>query len=70
MDESENNIGYVKIVWRRGLAVLYEHVMKTHRRIEDSLLYEGDSNENFKSAIKIQNTDRLSCKLTIMILMV
>jgi hypothetical protein len=32
--------------------------------------YEGDSNENFKSAIKIQNTARLSCKLTIMIFMV
>jgi hypothetical protein len=34
------------------------------------VLYEGDSNENLKSAIKIQNTARLSCKLTIMILMV
>jgi hypothetical protein len=33
-------------------------------------IYEGDSNENFKSAIKIQKTARLSCKLTIMILMV
>jgi hypothetical protein len=32
--------------------------------------YEGDSNENVKSAIKIQNTAPLSCKLTIMILMV
>jgi hypothetical protein len=32
--------------------------------------YEGDSNEKIKSAIKIQNTARLSCKLTIMILMV
>jgi hypothetical protein len=31
--------------------------------------YEGDSNENLKSAIKTQNTARLSCKLTIMILM-
>jgi hypothetical protein len=33
-------------------------------------IYEGYSNENLKSAIKIQNTARLSCKLTIMILMV
>jgi hypothetical protein len=33
-------------------------------------IYGGDSNENFKSAIKIQNTALLSCKLTIMILMV
>jgi hypothetical protein len=32
--------------------------------------YEGDSNENFESALKIQNTAHLSCKLTIMILMV
>jgi hypothetical protein len=32
--------------------------------------YEGHSNENLKSAIKNQNTARLSCKLTIMILIV
>jgi hypothetical protein len=37
---------------------------------DQSNFYEGDSNENLKSAIKIQNTARLSCKLTIMILMV
>ena len=33
-------------------------------------LYEGASNENLKSAIKIRNTARSSCKLTTMILMV
>jgi hypothetical protein len=33
-------------------------------------LYEGDSNEKFKSAIKIKKTARLSCKFTIMILIV
>jgi hypothetical protein len=33
-------------------------------------IHEGDSNEKNKSAIKIQNTARLSCKLTIMILMI
>jgi len=33
-------------------------------------IYEGESNENLKSVIKIQNTARLSCKLTTMILMV
>jgi len=32
--------------------------------------YEGQSNENLKSAIKIRNTARLSCKLTTIILMV
>jgi hypothetical protein len=32
--------------------------------------YEGDSNENLKSAIKIKKAALLSCKLTIMILMV
>jgi hypothetical protein len=32
--------------------------------------YEGDSKENLKSAIKIRNTVRLSCKLTTMIPMV
>ena len=33
-------------------------------------MYEGQSNENLKSAIKIRNTARLSCKLTTLILMV
>jgi len=32
--------------------------------------YEGESNGNLKSAIKIRNTARLSCKLATMILMV
>jgi hypothetical protein len=32
-------------------------------------IYQGDSNENLKSAIKIKNTARLSCKWTIMIFM-
>jgi len=35
-----------------------------------SFMYGGESNENLKSVIKIQNTDRLSCKLTTMILVV
>jgi hypothetical protein len=34
------------------------------------LKYEGDSNEYLKSAIKIRNTVRLTCKLTTMIPMV
>ena len=34
------------------------------------LLYEGESNENFKSVIKIWNTAQLSCKLATVILMV
>ena len=34
------------------------------------LLYEGQSNEYLKSAIKIRNTSRLSCKVTTVILMV
>jgi hypothetical protein len=34
------------------------------------IIYEGESNENLKSAIKIRNTARLSCKLTTVILMV
>jgi len=33
-------------------------------------IYEGESNENIKSAIKIRNRVRLSCKLTTVILMV
>ena len=34
------------------------------------VLYEGESNENLKSAIKIPNTVRLSFKLTTVMLMV
>jgi hypothetical protein len=33
-------------------------------------MYEGELNKNLKSAIKILNTARLSCKLTAVILMV
>jgi len=33
-------------------------------------MYVGESNENLKSALKIRNTVRLSCKLTTVILMV
>jgi hypothetical protein len=36
----------------------------------NNCFYEGESNENLKSAIKIRNTARLSCKLTAVILMV
>jgi hypothetical protein len=38
--------------------------------IGSNSIYEGESNENFKSAIKIRNIDRLSCKLTTMIIRV
>ena len=31
--------------------------------------YEGESNENLKSALKILNTARMSCKLTTVLLM-
>ena len=34
------------------------------------LLYEGESNENLRSAIKIRNNALLSCKLATVILMV
>jgi len=33
-------------------------------------LYEGESNENHKSVLKIRNTTRLSCKLATVTLMV
>jgi len=33
-------------------------------------MYEGESNENLKSVIKIWNTAQLSCKLATVILMV
>ena len=33
-------------------------------------LYEGELNENLRSAIKVRNTAPLSCKLTTVILMI
>jgi hypothetical protein len=54
----------------RQLALLVQYETITYSNIYMFLYYEGDSNENIKSAIKIQNTARLSCKLTIMILTV
>jgi len=33
-------------------------------------MYVGESNENLESVMKIQNTARLSCKFTTVILMV
>jgi hypothetical protein len=33
-------------------------------------IYEGESNENLRSAMKIRNTVRLSCKLATVLLMV
>ena len=37
---------------------------------EEEDMYEGESNENLKSAIRIRNTTRLSFKLATVILMV
>jgi hypothetical protein len=49
-------------------AFLYQLIYLAGQKSETfASLYEGDSNEKIKSAIKIQNTARLSCKLTIMI---
>jgi hypothetical protein len=44
--------------------------IKGRKHLVQAKNFGGDPNENLKSAIKIQNTARLSCKLTIMILMV
>jgi len=38
--------------------------------LQDYQFYEGESNENLESAIKIRNRARLHCKLTTMIHMV
>ena len=37
-------------------------------RTSCSNIYEGESNENLKSAMKIRNTSPLSCKLTMMLM--
>ena len=38
-----------------------ERFLSQHLESTSLLMYEGESNENLKSAIKIQNTARLSC---------
>jgi len=57
------------------LSIYHDKIFKLMPRwekcISDLLTsYEGESNENIKSAIEIRNTARLSCKLTRVILMV
>jgi hypothetical protein len=49
---------------------LRPHGHTDRRHFYYTAIYERESNENLKSAIKIRNTAHLSCKLTTMILMV
>jgi glucose-6-phosphate dehydrogenase assembly protein OpcA len=58
------------IVYSARMSHNSEH--KNEHEIGVSLfyMYERESNANLKSVIKIQNTARLSCKLTTVILMV
>jgi len=49
--------------------IKYETNLLSMCRITNTNTYDGESNENLKSAIKIRNTARLSSKLTTMILM-
>jgi hypothetical protein len=64
------NIEYLKTNDRRVLISTDSRITLESLKNRKNHTYEGDSNENLKSAIRIQNTARLSCKLTIMILMV
>ena len=52
------------------MLVAREFFLKNLEPTVFSDIYEGESYENLKSAIKIRNTARWSCKLTTMILMV
>jgi hypothetical protein len=56
----------------KGTMVSYSilHGTESFFRNQMSVIYEGESNENLKSATKILNTARLSFKLTTVILMV
>jgi len=54
-----------------GLCQSFKIYLQVTEKFRSLLLScEGESNENLKSAIKIRNTARLSCKLTTVILMV
>ena len=52
------------------LADAQHEITQIQQHIFEVQTYEGESNENLKSAIKIPNTVRLSCKLTTVIMMV
>jgi len=49
---------------------LIQYVVRHFQLYILAALYEGESNENLKRAIKIRTTAGLSCKLTTVILMV
>jgi hypothetical protein len=50
--------------------ITHRHGYNNQSTFYRETIYEGESNENLKHAVKIRNTARLSCKLTIVILMV
>ena len=52
------------------MVTVSENKVSVSENCANVVIYEGESNENLKSAIKIRNTARLSCKLTTVILMV
>jgi hypothetical protein len=60
---------YEKCDKRLELVYVQFWVSVTEGTANDVLLGR-ESNENFKSAIKVRNTAQLSCKLTTLILMV
>ena len=48
----------------------YCHRVLTQLHLKNVSIYEGESNENIKSVIKFPNAARLSCKFTMVILVV
>jgi len=75
MDVLPMNLDYGGSTFVRTFAVNLRTCMVTKLRNDHVIvlkfcLYEGESNENLKSAIKIRNTARLSCELTTVILVI
>jgi hypothetical protein len=50
--------------------VFITEMKSVYSAVRTDFLYEGDSNENLKSAIKVPNTAQFSCKLATVFLMV
>ena len=65
-------IKYLRKTWEYNEAVhmLFIDFKTAYDSVRREVLYVGESNEKFKSVIKIRNTARLFCKLATVILMV
>jgi hypothetical protein len=53
--------------WKAHMSFANVELLRKRSIVHRFGYYEGDSNENIKSAIKIKKTARLSCKLILVV---